>query len=182
MTATYQIKSAALSPQFIHELQEKYGETELEIRVQTGGTRSQILSDAQFWQIIDLLDWQESGDDEAVVAPLVAHLAGLPVSFIYQFQDKLSGKLYNLDTRLHAASFNTPFSVDDFLYTRCAVVANGKKVYDNVLNDPSVMPTDIDFEPLLYVASDAYTLKTGKNFEYVADFPIETRSNKKGWL
>lgn len=23
---------------------------------------------------------------------------------------------------------------------------------------PSVMPTDIDFEPLLYVASDAYTL------------------------
>ena len=67
MTATYQIKSAALSPQFIHELQEKYGETELEIRVQTGGTRSQILSDAQFWQIIDLLDWEESGDDEAVV-------------------------------------------------------------------------------------------------------------------
>jgi hypothetical protein len=181
MTATYQLKSAALNPQFIHELQEKYGETELEIRVQTGGTRSQILSDAQFWQIIDLLDWQESGDDEAVVAPLVAHLTGLPVSFIYQFQDKLSEKLYNLDTRSHAATFNTPFSVDDFLYTRCAVVANGKKVYDSVLNDASLMPTDIDFEALLYVASDAYSLKTSKNFEYVADFPIESCSNKKGW-
>jgi hypothetical protein len=179
MTATYQIKSAALNPQFIHELQEKYGETELEIRVQTGGTRSQILSDAQFWQIIELLDWQKIGDDEAVVAPLVTHLARLPVSFIYQFQDKLSEKLYNLDTRSHAAPFSTPFSVDYFLYTRCVVVANGKKVYEQVLNDPSVMPTEIDFEPLLFVASDAYTLKTGKNFEYVADFPIETSLIKK---
>jgi Protein of unknown function (DUF4240) len=181
MTATYQIKSAALNPQFIHELTEKYGETELEIRVQTGGARSKILSDTQFWQIIDLLDWQESGDNEAVVAPLITHLASLPVSFIYQFSDKLSEKLFHLDTRLHAASFSLPFSVDDFLYSRCAVVANGKKVFDDVLADPSKMPTDIDFEPLLYVASDAYTLKTGKNFEYVADFPIETRSNKKSW-
>ena len=181
MTATYQIKSAALSPQFIHELQEKYGETELEIRVQTGGIRSQILSDAQFWQIIELLDWQESGDNEAVVAPLIAHLASLSVSFIYQFQDKLSEKLYHLDTRLHAAVFSLPFSADDFLYSRCAVVANGKKVYENIVADPTKMPTDVDFESLLNVASDAYTLKTDKNFEYVADFPIETRSNKKGW-
>jgi hypothetical protein len=181
MTATYQLKSAALSPQFIHELQEKYGETELEIRVQTGGTRSSILSDAQFWQIITLLNWSETGDNEAVVAPLVAHLASLPVSFIYQFEDKLSEKLFNLDTKSHASSFNEPFSADDFLYTRCAVVANGKKTYEQILMDPSVMPTEIDFEPLLYVASDAYALKTGKTFEYVADFPIETGSNKNGW-
>ena len=182
MTATYQIKSTALNPQFIHELKEKYGETELEIRVQTGGTRTQILSDAQFWQIINRLNWDKTGDDEAVVAPLVTHLASLPVSFIYQFEDKLSEKLYDLDTKLHAKPFNDPFSADDFLYTRCAVVANGQKMYEQILTDPSVMPTEIDFEPLLYVASDAYALKTGKNFEYVADFPIETCSNKKGWV
>ncbi len=67
MTATYQIKSTALNPQFIHELKEKYGETELEIRVQTGGTRTQILSDTQFWQIIDRLNWQK----RATMKPLL---------------------------------------------------------------------------------------------------------------
>ena len=94
------------------------------------------MSDAQFWQIIDLLDWEESGNDEAVVAPLVAHLTTLPVSFIYQFQDKLSEKRYNLDTKSHAVPFNTPFSGNDFLYTRCAVVANGKTMYEQILADP----------------------------------------------
>ena len=33
MTATFQIKSTALTPQFIKDLQEKYGESDIEIRV-----------------------------------------------------------------------------------------------------------------------------------------------------
>ncbi len=181
MMATYQIKSTALTPQFIQDLQEKYGETEIEIRVHKG-VRKDILSDQQFWQIISLLDWSKLGDNEAVVAPVVSHLLTLPVSFIYQFEDKLSEKLYQLDTRLHAAKFKKPLSVDDFLYARCVVVANGEKVYQTIVNDPTQMPTDVDFEPLLYVASDTYLLKTGKQFEYIPTFSIETYANKEGWL
>ena len=180
MTATYQIKVNALNEQFIQELREKYGEAQLEIRVQSG-VRTDILSDAQFWHIISLLDWSKTGDDEAVVAPVVAYLAQLPVSFIYQFEDKLAEKLYSLDTRQHASNFDEPFSVDDFLYSRCVVVANGLETYNKILNDPKLMPTDVDFEPLLFVASDAYTLKTGKEFEYVPEFSIETYSNKTAW-
>ena len=181
MTATYQIKSTALTPQFVQDLQEKYGESELEIRVHKG-TRTHILSDEQFWHIISLLDWTKLGNDEAVVAPVIAHLSNLPVSFIYQFEDKLSEKLYQLDTRQHAVKFKNPLSVDDFLYSRCVVVANGKRAFQTVLNDPTQMPTDVDFESLLYIASDAYTLKTGKEFAYLPTFSVETYANSEGWL
>ena len=181
MTATYQIKSTALNLQFIQDLQEKYGDSELEIRVHKGH-RTDILSDEQFWEIVGLLDWTKTGDNDAVVAPLVAHLSSLPASFIYQFEDKLSEKLYQLDTRQHAAIFPNPLSVDDFLYSRCAVVANGEAAFQTVLNDPTQMPTTVDFEPLLYVASDAYTLKTGKPFVYAPTFSIETYTNQEGWL
>ena len=181
MTATFQIKSTALTPQFIKDLQEKYGESDIEIRVHKG-THSQILSDEQFWQIISLLDWTKLDDDEGVVAPVVIHLSSLPVSFIYQFEDKLSEKLYQLDTRQHAIKSPKPLSVDVFLYTRCAVVANGEEAFKAVLKDPTQMPDDVDFEPLLYIASDAYALKTGKPFEYLPTFSIETYANKGGWL
>ena len=180
MTATYQIKTQALNEQFIQDLREKYGETDLEIRVKAG-FRTDILSDTQFWHIISLLDWSKTGNNEAVIAPVVAYLVQLPVSFIYQFEDKLSEKLYALDTRQHAQNFEEPFSVDDFLYSRCAVVANGLETYNKILNNPELMPTDVDFEPLLFIASDVYTLKTGKDFEYVPEFSIETYSNKAAW-
>ena len=181
MTATFQIKSTALNLQFIQDLQEKYGDSELEIRVHNG-QRTDILSDKQFWKIISLLDWTKTGENEGIVAPVVTHLSSLSPSFIYQFEDKLSEKLYQLDTRQHAAEFPTPFSVDDFLYSRCAVVANGEIAFQTVLNDPSQMPLHLDFEPLLYLASDAYTLKTGKPFVYAPTFSIETYANKEAWL
>jgi hypothetical protein len=72
-------------------------------------------------------------------------------------------------------------SVDDFLYARCAVVANGKAFYENVLNNPSEMPTDLTFEPLLYIAMHAYKRKTGKEFMLAPAFNYETYSNKGGW-
>ena len=68
------------------------------------------------------------------------------------------------------------------MYSRCTVVASGEVAYKTVLEDPSQMPVDVDFEPLLYIASDAYTLKTGKSFEYLPTFSIETYANKESWL
>jgi hypothetical protein len=181
MTATYQIPSTALNLQFIQDLQEKYGEAaQLEIRVHKD-SRPQILSEAHFWSIIDRLDWSKLGDNDAVVASAVAYLASLPVGFIYQFEDLLSEKLHQLDTRQHAAKSTEPFSVDEFLYQRCAVVANGKTVFNTVLKDPSQMPNEVDFEPLLYIAADAYTLKTGKTFDYLPTYSVETFANKTGW-
>lgn len=53
------------------------------------------------------------------------------MSMIYQFEDKLSEKLYQLDQKVFAEQGNengyrsdSHFSVDIFLYSRCCVVAN----------------------------------------------------------
>ncbi len=85
---------------------------------------------------------------------------------IKDFAEILYKKLAALSTQEHlAASYNkltTEFSADEFLYIRCCVVANGQDFYKSVLQNPDLMPQDIDFEPLLYVAEKAYFLKTGK--------------------
>jgi Protein of unknown function (DUF4240) len=186
MTATYQIRTNDLNDQFINGLREKFGEAELEINVKPI-SRKDILSDAQFWQIMSLLDWSKT-EDEAIVAPVIAHLIQLPVSFIYQFEDKIADKLFRLDAKKFAENIGEDaysseryFSVDNFLYVRCCVIANGKQFYESVLNDPTLMPKDLTFEPLLSIASDAYFMKTGRKFEYVPTIPIETYSNKALW-
>jgi hypothetical protein len=68
--------------------------------------------------------------------------------------------------------------VDGFLYDRLCVVANGKATYEAVLEDPTRMPTEVSFEPLLYVASQAYELKTGNTFDYQPTVSYETYANK----
>jgi hypothetical protein len=72
-------------------------------------------------------------------------------------------------------------SVDDFLYARCAVVAEGKKYYEKVLNMPSEMPETITFESLLYIDKEAFKIKIGKEFNYMRNQKYETYSNKEGW-
>ena len=118
---------------------------------------------------------------------MVDYLARQPLAHIYRFSDILSEKLWHLDTRAHAQVFlNDPeeeghLSSDDFLYTRCAVVANGQAYYEKILHSPEQMPMDLTFESLLYVALTAYNRKTGKNFMAVSAFNYETYSNKQGW-
>lgn len=183
MTAIIKIKTEDLNPAFVHDLQEKYGgKAELEIRIQPAS--AEILSEDEFWDIIALLDWSKEGNDAAVIEPVIARLASLPVSFIYQFADKFSEKLYHLDTKAHADYYNKEkkdfISVDDFLYVRVCVVANGRACYEEVLANPAKM-FDLSFEALLYVAWDAYERKTGKKFDYIPAYNFETFSNKAGW-
>lgn len=187
---THHLKLKELDEKFIRELQTEYRNEDAEIVIHVHSRPAgEILSEETFWEIIDLLDWDQEGDDEAVLEPVVAHLAKLPVSLIYQFLDKLSEKLYQLDTRQIAENSgdnayhpDAHFSVDLFLYDRCGVVANGRQFFEAVVADPTQMPKDLSFEPLLYVAADAYERKTGKTMEdYLPTHNYETFSNQEGW-
>ena len=117
--------------------------------------------------------------------PLIAALVARPVAHIYQFEDFLAEKLWQLDTAAHAAPLREEadgfLSVDDFLYARCAVVANGPEYFQKILQNPLMMPADETFEPLLYAASDAFEQKTGQEFDYSPTWNYETGSNKAGW-
>jgi hypothetical protein len=147
------------------------------------------MTDQQFWELMCLLDWKKLGNDDAVVRPLVRALAKLAEKEIFSFDDFLAEKLHALDTEAHAShmgehSYKGPdefFSVDEFLYTRCAVVANGKEVFDEILADPKQFPQYAEFEAILYVAGTAYDKKTGKEYTHSPAVSFETFSNTKGW-
>lgn len=147
-----------------------------------------ILPDEQFWEVIAKIDWSFE-DDEDRMQPAINFLAAKSVSDIEGFQENLAYKLYQLDTEEHAKNIGewaykdeqTHFSVDSFLYVRCCVVANGKEFFDTVITNAKEMPKDLDFEALLYLADDAYELKTGEAFEYSTEYNYETYSNEDGW-
>ena len=185
MPKTIKINARDLDQGTIKAIQDEFGNAELEIRVHDVREASARLTEDDCWEVIDLLDWSfEDQSDEQVVEPLVSGLSALPIAQIYQFADWLSEKLWLLDTAAHATVFLEEdgfLSVDDFLYARCAVVANGKAFYEEVLQHPDKIPTDLTFESLLYLPQKAYHRKTGEEMVYVPLFNYETYGNKEGW-
>jgi len=147
------------------------------------------MNEIEFWSIIGMLDWDETGEDEAVVKPVVNYLSKKADAEIFQFEELLAQKLHALDTKEHAKEIGedayvddeTYFSVDGFLYSRCLVVANGKELFDHVLRNPGNFPKDMEFEAILYVAQEAYEQKNDKEWEYVSPTDYETFKNVSGW-
>ena len=186
MTSAIKLPLRSLNIETIRDLQEKYPEAEISVEFQPNASRAP-LSDNHFWKIIDLLDWTQS-DDDLILEPSVAYLASGSVRSIFDFADLLSEKLYALDGKVFAQNMgktswqpNAFFSVDNFLYARCCVIANGQEFYEQVLHNPTLMPKDVTFESLLYLPSMAYETKLRKKYSYSPTYPIETFSNKEAW-
>ncbi len=149
------------------------------------------MSERVFWALMARLNWAKTGDDDAVIRPVVQALAQRPVADIFAFDDLLAEKLYALDTRDMAKGMyrdsvdpddgDEYLSPDDFLYLRCVVVANGQKFFERVLKNPNKAPQEMEFEALLTVARVAYEEKTGDEYNHVTPVSWESFSNKKGW-
>jgi len=186
MTTVINVSLNDLSSQFISDLKQKFGKTtEVEIRLQDKSPSDDLFSEDDFWQVIASIDWTKKGSKNKI-SPAVKRLAQMPVVCIYLFADRLSEKLYHLDTRAHANAYaahepDNFVSSDDFLYARCAVVGEGRIYYETVLNDLSQMIDDIVFELLLYLADDAFEMKMGVPFNYMPTYNYETQSNEAGW-
>lgn len=186
MKAKMKIQVNDLSPEWVADIKEKYPNQAIEVKVMPA-VENDVLTEALFWQLIDLFDWSKS-ENADIIAPAVEKLATYPVHYIYLFQDILSEKLYQLDTKAHALQIGEDawadsqyFSVDQFLYARCCVVANGQKAYDEVVNDATKMPKNLTFEPILSLANKAFELKTGEAFQYFPVCNYETYANQDGW-
>ncbi len=188
MTNTLRYPLRNISPETILDLQEKYPNASVRIELSdepvTGG-----LSEQEFWMLIARLDWSQTGNDLAVIEPVVVALAAGPLRHIYDFKDILSWKVYLLDTEEHARNIGDnayleqedEFSPDGFLFARLAAVANGREVYEQARQDPAAMPKNLEFAPLLHIANDAYQRQKGALMHFVPAYPIETFSNPKGW-
>ena len=91
----------------------------LEIKVESSRHGEGLFSEEQFWELIELFDWKQENRAD-IIQPAVIALAKMPVSSIYLFEDFLSEKLFNIDTKQHAMAYmkhqtDDYFSVDDFL-------------------------------------------------------------------
>lgn len=181
------VKLKDLDQDFIQDLKSQHSDLDQEVTIWTQ-QKSNAMPEDEFWYIISLFDWSQA-EDNAIVAPAVEYLTQLSEAKIKAFQDILSEKLYLLDGQQYAENIgegaykgeDAPFSVDYFLYARCAAVANGKAIFEKALAAPEAMPKDVTFEPILSLAAQAFEQKTGQSFQYTPAYIYETFANAKGW-
>jgi hypothetical protein len=143
MQTLLEIPLREIVPTVIQEWQSKFPNATLKLE------RSENLiektgAEENFWTIIDHSDWKKS-DSAAVAAPAILALSKMSRAEIEQFHSILHEKLYALDGLRFAVQLGSNrftrddsnhFSVDIFLYSRCAVVANGRNFYETVLANP----------------------------------------------
>lgn len=147
------------------------------------------MAEDDFWDLIDLLNWDEEGNDEAVIAPVVLHLCDLPETEIRAFQETLAEKLWLLDGERFAREIgrdayqgpDKAFSPEWFLAARCCAVANGQDFFEDILLNPENMPKDLGFLALATVAEKAYRRKTGNNLNHQTRHSMETGTNLRNW-
>lgn len=184
---TINLRIHELGPDFIRDLKRQYPGADLQIVVhERPPSETDGMDDACFWKLIAMFNWSRAGDDDAVMEPAVDALSRMSEDAIRMFADILSEKLWRLDTEAHAQPFISKhpkgrLSADDFLYVRCCVVANGQKVYEDVLAHPGKIP-DLAFSGLLRLPYLAYQRKTGMELGHISAYNYETYSNENGWL
>lgn len=135
-----------------------------------------------FWQLIEACSPSvpDPGGHE-LAAALTARLVNAPVSDVVGFAEQLSWVLYRLDRE----EYGDGLSGDQFLYTRAAVVAAGRREYESVLRAPQrFMPYPSDLvwaEALLYVPDNAYKHLTRDDWDRRTRYSYESYSNTAGW-
>ncbi len=183
----HRMKLKDLDTEYIQRLKSEQKDGDAEVAIWVSGSKN-MMPDDEFWSIISTLDWTKDNINE-VIEPAVHYLAKLPVKKIKAFENSLSKKLYQLDGLEYAKNMgensykgeDQPFSSDLFLYARCAVIGEGKNVFNRVLKQPKTMLKNQMFERLLSIASLAYKRKTGKQFDYIPAYIYETFANAEGW-
>ena len=78
MNTVLKINVQELDNKFLENLKKEYSDSELEIIVHDQLEPVPSFTDNEFWQMIDLLDWSEEGNDEKTVEPLVSALEQMP--------------------------------------------------------------------------------------------------------
>lgn len=111
---------------------------------------------------MELCDWSFEGNDDKVLAPVIEFLSNKDDDFIFNFDDTLYSLLHELYTEKLLEQYKEKSSYvsdDDFLYSRCVALINGKKYFDGIKKGIINFPADMEFESLLYVAQNAWAKK-----------------------
>jgi len=154
-----------------------------EINSKIINTNSQMdtIKTEQFWSLIDKAVESSHGDNELKEEFLTSELTKLSLEEIKDFEIAYRKAVIDADDfKIMAAAkiIEGYVSDDSYLYFRNWIIGQGKKVYDETLKKPDYLAKVVeegestDFESLLYVATEAYSRKTGK--EEDESFPRDT--------
>ena len=91
------VKLTDLTGKQLQQWREQYAGKNVEIEIKIPVDMAEPISDPEmneekFWSIINLLDWNREGNDDAVIEPAVQELSRLSASAITTFYDLLSEK------------------------------------------------------------------------------------------
>ena len=184
MNTAVRLPLNAASPAVVKDLQQKYPNAELYVVTSGAAAEASSMNEYRFWETISLLDWGKEGNDDAVIEPAIRQLSEMPEAAILSFHDLLSEKLYLLDGRDYAKNSvadKEHISSDLFLYARCAVLANGRAFFEQVLADPTAFPKDLYFEAIMDIPHHAWLRKTGSSFDHLPMYNYESGFNPSGW-
>ena len=140
----------------------------------------------EFWHLINFSKRNAAGDNEGQEALLIKTLSQYAPNDIIEFEFLLRQYLEEADDfTIMAAEKIIEGSVtdDSYICFRCWLVAQGEKVFTEVVRNPDALSQvetegiSTDFEPLLYVATAAYKIKTGKQ-EEDSSFPRDKAAER----
>jgi hypothetical protein len=132
------------------------------------------MNQVEFWQLIDTANLVANGDAELLEVKLVEALAQHSPKDIIDFECLLRKYILEADDfQIMAAQkiIQGWVSDDPYLYFRCWLIAQGEDAYFNTLRNPDFLADidttedNTDSEFMLYVATEAYRIKTGSDEE-----------------
>jgi hypothetical protein len=138
-----------------------------------------MMDENQFWSIIETTK-TSSEDLEEFEENLSKTLFKLSANEIIEFylrEQKLRFDSYNSDLWCAAYIMNGGCSDDAFEYFRCWLIAQGKDVFYKALKNPDTLvelyspeEEEYDFEGFMYLTSDSFEKKTGKDIDDYVDY------------
>lgn len=129
------------------------------------------MNESEFWELIEQSIQKCRDEKHCQLEFLKSSLLEMDSTHIYDFEEILRKKIIECDDyKVMAAAkiIDGYVSDDSYIYFRCWLIGKGQFVYENAVRDPDTHSNHImdknscDFEELLYLATDAYSSKSGK--------------------
>lgn len=149
-------------------------------------TKSDKMDKKEFWKIIEYSIQKSNNDKLEQEKAIIEKLATYNPEQIIEFEIIFRQLIIEADDfKIMGAQkiIEGYVSDDSYLYFRCWLIGKGEKIYTETLKNPEFLAQNINqdeetyFEELMYVATSAYKLKTGKKAEDES-FPRDTAIKK----
>ncbi len=148
-------------------------------------TKGDKMDKQEFWKIIDYSFIQSNGNQQAQEKILLEKVLAYSLEQIKDFEIIFRQLILEADDfKIMAAEkiIKGWVTDDSYLYFRCWLIGQGQKPFEETLKNPDYLAnivskgTDTNFEELMYIATTAYSQKTGK--EEDETFPRDAAIDK----